>query len=168
MIWLSDFERGSMLQPKDSRFPLMVASCYKNLEQKQEALKIYERIAQMDPNSKTCLEQLVNLCNEMGYSAKAEHYQHLYHDLIDRLAEMQREESQYARDNRYQEYNDGYNYSRQQANNPMEFRSKNDQALDVGLRVHDEYGGNPMERKQADNQNDEIFKGFDIDIPDDD
>lgn len=89
---LKFFERAAELAPKQPRYLMMVASCHRNMDQKQEALTTYEKVMQLDPNNKQCLEHLIKLTTEMGLSAKADYYQRLYKDLMERIALMQQEE----------------------------------------------------------------------------
>lgn len=88
------FERATALAPKEPRYPIMVAACYRNMDCKQEALEVYERVIQMDSSNKQCLEHLIKLTTEMGLTAKADHYQHQLADLIDRMQQMEQEEYQ--------------------------------------------------------------------------
>lgn len=88
------FERASALAPKEPRYPLMVASCYRNLDCKQEALEVYEKVIQLDPSNKQCLEHLIKLTTEMGLTNKADHYQHMHTELVERMQQIQQEEYQ--------------------------------------------------------------------------
>jgi intraflagellar transport protein 88 len=88
---LKYFERAAALAPKEPRYPLMVASCYRSLDLKQEALEVYERVIQMDPLNRQCLDHLVKLTTEMGLSAKADHYQVMLRDVTERLREIEAE-----------------------------------------------------------------------------
>jgi intraflagellar transport protein 88 len=86
------FERASAIAPKEPRYPLLVASCYRGMDCKQEALDVYEKVIQMDSSNKQCLEQLINLTTEMGLSAKADHYQKMHAELVERLQQIEQEE----------------------------------------------------------------------------
>jgi intraflagellar transport protein 88 len=88
---LKFFERAAALAPKEPRYPLMVASCYRSLDCKPEALEVYEKVVQMDPMNKQCLEHLVKLTTEMGLSAKADQYQVMLRDVVARLQEIEQE-----------------------------------------------------------------------------
>jgi intraflagellar transport protein 88 len=90
------FERAAAIAPKEPRYPLLVASCYRSMDCKQEALEVYEKVLQMDPSNKQCLENLIKLTTEMGLSAKADHYQKMLAELIERLQQVEREEMQEA------------------------------------------------------------------------
>jgi len=85
------FERAAALAPKKPRYPLMVASCYRNMDCKQEALEVYENVIQMDPVNQQCLEHLIKLTTKMGLSAKSDQYQGMLRDLVDRMDEMNQE-----------------------------------------------------------------------------
>ncbi|KAK8860347.1 Intraflagellar transport protein 88 [Tritrichomonas musculus] len=89
---LNFFQRATALAPKEPRYPLMVASCYRSMDCKNEALEVYEKVIQMDPMNKQCLEHLIKLTTEMGLTAKADHYQQMHQDIVDRMNEMQQEE----------------------------------------------------------------------------
>lgn len=96
---LNLFQRAAALAPKDPRYPLMVASCYRSMDCKNEALEVYERVIQMDPVNKQCLEHLIKLTTEMGLTAKADHYQQMLTDMIDRMQEMAQEEMMKKQEN---------------------------------------------------------------------
>ena len=89
---LKFFERASALAPKEPRYPLMVASCYRNMDMKPEALAVYEKVMQLDPNNKQCLEHLIKLTTEMGLSQKADYYQRMLADLMERLRLMEEQQ----------------------------------------------------------------------------
>jgi intraflagellar transport protein 88 len=58
---------------------------------KQEALEVYENVIQMDPVNQQCLEHLIKLATEIGLSAKADQYQAMLRDLVDRMEETNQE-----------------------------------------------------------------------------
>jgi len=60
------FERASQIQMKESKWRLMVASCYRRMGSYQKALKIYEEIYHEYPDNIECLRFLVQLCKDMG------------------------------------------------------------------------------------------------------
>ncbi|KAH0794603.1 TPR Domain containing protein [Histomonas meleagridis] len=84
---LKFFERASILAPKEPRYPLFVASCYRNMDCKQEALEMYEKVIDMDPMNRQCLEHLIKLTNEMGLTQKSDHYQAMLAEYIEREQE---------------------------------------------------------------------------------
>ncbi|KAK8864014.1 Intraflagellar transport protein 88 [Tritrichomonas musculus] len=88
------YERASSIAPKEPRYPLMVASCYRSMDMKQEALEVYEKVIQMDSSNKQCLEHLIKLTGEMGLTAKCDHYQHMLAELVERLQQIEQEEYQ--------------------------------------------------------------------------
>ena len=59
-------QRASQIQPKEGKWKLMVASCYRRMENYEKALKLYEEINTEDPNNVECLRFLVQLCKEMN------------------------------------------------------------------------------------------------------
>jgi intraflagellar transport protein 88 len=94
------FERASAIAPKEPRYAMLVASCYKSMDSKQEALDVYERVLQMDSSNKQCLEQLVKLTTEMGLTAKADHYQKMHAEVVERLQQIEQEEMAQRAENR--------------------------------------------------------------------
>lgn len=60
------FERASQVQPKEVKWQLMVASCYRRSENYQKALKLYEEIYNEYPENTECLRFLVQICQELG------------------------------------------------------------------------------------------------------
>ena len=102
------YERATAISPKEPRYPLMVASCYRSMDMKQEALEVYEKVIQMDSTNKQCLEHLIKLTNEMGLTAKSDHYQHMLTDLIERLQQMEQEEYQEQLEQQQQQNGFGY------------------------------------------------------------
>ena len=66
------FERASQIQPKEVKWKLMVASCYRRMNLYQQALKLYEEIIQEHPDNIECLRYLVSICKDLGM--KYDHY----------------------------------------------------------------------------------------------
>lgn len=62
----SFFDRASQVQPKEVKWRLMVASCYRRMESLDKSLKIYEDIYNEHPENMECLRFLVQLCQQMG------------------------------------------------------------------------------------------------------
>jgi len=60
------FERAAQVQPKEVKWQLMVASCYRRSENYQKALKLYEEIYNDYPENMECLRFLVQICQELG------------------------------------------------------------------------------------------------------
>lgn len=60
------FERASQIQPKEVKWKLMVASCYRRTGSSQRALSLYEEIYAEYPDNIECLRFLVQLCKELG------------------------------------------------------------------------------------------------------
>jgi len=60
------FERAAQIQPKEVKWKLMVASCYRRTGSSQRALSIYEEIYAEYPDNIECLRFLVQLCKELG------------------------------------------------------------------------------------------------------
>lgn len=74
---LEFLERGAAVAPKDTRILLRIGSCHMQMDNKQTALEIYEKVHQMDPDNKTCLEQLVKVSRDLSLGSQTEHYQQL-------------------------------------------------------------------------------------------
>jgi intraflagellar transport protein 88 len=48
------FERAAQIQPREVKWKLMVASCYRRMENKERALKLYEDIHSSYPENAEC------------------------------------------------------------------------------------------------------------------
>mmetsp|Transcript_25657 Transcript_25657/g.22679 ORF Transcript_25657/g.22679 Transcript_25657/m.22679 type:complete len:127 (+) Transcript_25657:1653-2033(+) len=75
------FERASQIQPKEVKWKLMVASCYRRMGILQKALKLYEDINNEHPDNIECLRFLVQLCKDMSLP---------YDNYAGRLRELER------------------------------------------------------------------------------
>ena len=73
------FERAAQIQPKEVKWRLMIASCYRRMNLFNEALRVYEDIHSEDPDNLDCLRGLVQIRKELGLK-----YQHLSEDLMRR------------------------------------------------------------------------------------
>lgn len=60
------FERAAQIQPREVKWKLMVASCYRRTGSSQRALSLYEEIYAENPDNIECLRFLVQLSKEMG------------------------------------------------------------------------------------------------------
>jgi len=67
------FERAAMIQPKEVKWKLMVASCYRRMNLFQQALELYEDINEKNPDNIECLRYLVTICKDLG---KKEYYEY--------------------------------------------------------------------------------------------
>ena len=67
------FERASEIQPKEVKWRLMVASCYRRMGSYATALDLYEEIHITHPENLECLRYLVALCKEMH--RRYDHYE---------------------------------------------------------------------------------------------
>ena len=60
------FDKASLIQPKEVKWRLMVASWYRRMNLFQQALDLYEEINDQHPDNIECLRYLVNLCKDLG------------------------------------------------------------------------------------------------------
>lgn len=60
------FERAFQIQPKELKWKLMVASCYRRMGSFERALKHYQEVYAENPENMECLKFLVQLCKETG------------------------------------------------------------------------------------------------------
>lgn len=60
------FERAQQIQPKENKWSLMIASCYRRMNLFNEALKVYEDIYEENPDNIDCLRGLVQIRKELG------------------------------------------------------------------------------------------------------
>lgn len=67
------FERAAQIQPKEVKWRLMVASCYRRMNLFQQALDMYEAIHRDHPDNIECLRYLVTICKDLG---KKEYYEY--------------------------------------------------------------------------------------------
>jgi intraflagellar transport protein 88 len=171
---LKYFERAAAIAPKESRYPLMVASCYRSMDCKQEALDVYEKVLQLDPSCKQCLEHLIKLTTEMGLSSKADHYQKVLAELIERTQAMDQEE---AEDRQRNGIGGGLSVNQSTGIgkasafeplgpgttvNPMPF-GKKEKVEAPSLQVGD--GGARVQKAVAGNASEDIWAGVNIDLP---
>ncbi|EAY01380.1 TPR Domain containing protein [Trichomonas vaginalis G3] len=169
---LKFFERASELAPKQPRYLMMVASCHRNMDQKQEALTTYEKVMQLDPNNKQCLEHLIKLTTEMGLSAKADYYQRLYKDLMERIAIMQQEEmeaqQQQGQDDTpmgFQPQQFGNDDFRRPQDNVMNFGNQRENVVAPDLNV-DANANGMVQNARAGEGDGNMWDDVDIDLPD--
>ena len=67
------FERASEIQPKEVKWRLMVASCYRRMANIRRAIECYEEIHSSYPDNVECLKYLCALSKESG--RRYEHYE---------------------------------------------------------------------------------------------
>lgn len=63
------FSRAAEVQPKEVKWLLMVASCYRRMAAYPQALKTYEDVHRQHPHDQECLRYLCSICKEMGLDA---------------------------------------------------------------------------------------------------
>lgn len=68
------FERAVLIQPRDIKWPLMIASCVKRSGNLPQALQMYKDTHDRFPQNVECLKFLVRLCGDMGLSSDAAVY----------------------------------------------------------------------------------------------
>ena len=69
------FEKASQIQRKEVKWKLMVASCYRRVDDKERALATYKEIESKHENNIECLDYLTKLCKQMGRSKEMEEYE---------------------------------------------------------------------------------------------
>ena len=92
------FERASQIQPKEVKWQLMIASCYRRMNLFNEALKVYEEIYEENQDNIDCLRGLVSIRRELGLK---------FNQFQEKLAILDREEEakrqyEYAQNQQYQ------------------------------------------------------------------
>lgn len=60
------FERAAQVQPKECKWRLMIASCYRRMSLFNDALKVYEEIHGEHPDNLECLRYLVQIRKELN------------------------------------------------------------------------------------------------------
>ena len=68
------FERAAMLQPQDSKWPLLIASCYRKNGNYQTAFECYKFVNEKFPDNAVCLKFLVRICTDLGIKDLAAEY----------------------------------------------------------------------------------------------
>jgi len=63
------FRQAAAVAPKDVKWRLMIASCYRRMDANAEALETYKQVHRDFPDDIECLEYLVMLCRDMGREA---------------------------------------------------------------------------------------------------
>jgi intraflagellar transport protein 88 len=173
------FERASAIAPKEARYPMLVASCYRSMDCKQEALDVYERVIQMDSSNIACLQQLVKLTTEMGLSAKADHYQKIHAEMVERQQQIESEELAAQADARGTGLGGGLagaglggtttgfgSTQGQVAASPASLALPKKETVETpSLRIGDT-GAGLVQRTVAGNGKDDIWAGYNIDLPD--
>ena len=77
------FERASQIQPKEVKWQLMIASCYRRMNLFNEALKVYEEIYEENQDNIDCLKGLVQIRKDLGMK---------YQQFSEKLMVLDREE----------------------------------------------------------------------------
>ena len=65
------FERAAQIEPKEVKWRLLVASCYRRIGAFPKAKQMYEEIHRAHPNNIECPRYLLHLCKEMGLTEEA-------------------------------------------------------------------------------------------------
>ncbi|MEW5306044.1 MAG: hypothetical protein WDW36_008545 [Sanguina aurantia] len=68
------FDLASKIQPTESKWCLMVASCFRRIQALPQALSKYKEVHKEHPENLECLRYLVHLCTEMGRRPEAQEY----------------------------------------------------------------------------------------------
>merc|ERR1711988_27000 len=68
------FERAAQIQPQETKWKLMVASCHRRIQNFSRALQIYQEIHAEHPDNIECLRFLVHCCSEQQMKEQAHEY----------------------------------------------------------------------------------------------
>jgi intraflagellar transport protein 88 len=68
------FERAAQIQPKEVKWRLMVASCFRRMNHFPQALEMYESINRDHPDNIECLRYLVTISKEMNKTKEQHDY----------------------------------------------------------------------------------------------
>jgi intraflagellar transport protein 88 len=60
------FEKACLIQPTESKWPLLLASCYRRSGSYQLAFETYKSIHEKFPDNVECLRFLVRICTDLG------------------------------------------------------------------------------------------------------
>jgi len=69
------FQKAAQIQPKEVKWQLMVASCYRRVQRLTEAFATYKLIDKKHPDNVECLNYLVKLSKELGHPEETKEYQ---------------------------------------------------------------------------------------------
>ena len=69
------FQKAAQIQPKEVKWQLMVASCYRRVQRLTEAFAVYKQIDKKHPDNVECLNYLVKLSKELGHPEETKEYQ---------------------------------------------------------------------------------------------
>jgi hypothetical protein len=69
------YEKASLIQPYEVKYPLMMASCKRRNGHVQAALSSYKNIHEKFPENVECLKFIIRMTSDMGLHADAEEYQ---------------------------------------------------------------------------------------------
>ncbi|KRX05596.1 hypothetical protein PPERSA_12774 [Pseudocohnilembus persalinus] len=126
------FERASQIQPKEMKWRLMVASCYRRMGSYQKALKIYEEIYQQDPDNIECLKFLTQLYKDMNmpYEEVAAQLRKKELEISNQPMDYPDQNLQYMNDQNQQQQNNIYNDygNNQQDDQPFQIRQTQSRA----------------------------------------
>ena len=65
------FERASQIQPKEAKWNLMMAGCYRRMNLFDEALKVYEKVHDSFPGSVECVRGLIQLRKDLNMGCES-------------------------------------------------------------------------------------------------
>lgn len=78
------FERAAEVEPKEAKWRLMVASCYRRMREYERALELYKTIHEEFPDNMECLSYIVAICRDVGRP---------FQEYEDRLVRLEREQA---------------------------------------------------------------------------
>ncbi|KAJ3218670.1 Intraflagellar transport protein 88 [Clydaea vesicula] len=85
------FERAALIQPSESKWQLMIASCFRRNGNYQKAFENYKKIHEKFPDNVECLRFLVRICTDLGMKD--------VHDYINKLAKAEKNKELTATEN---------------------------------------------------------------------
>jgi len=139
------FERAAQIQPKEVKWRLMVASCYRRTGSSQKALSLYEEIYAEHPDNIECLRFLVQLCKELGLP---------FEEYAGQLRQLERQME--ALEARYPfQQGGGYGYG-DEDQGQLQGNDDQDQHIDVNVNVDNSNRNRKVAQKptQKENQDD--------------
>lgn len=83
------FERAAQIQPREVKWQLMVASCYRRRGEYATSKRLYEDIHRRHPENTECLRYLVHLCKDSGLIDEA-------NDWYNKVKKLERQEQERA------------------------------------------------------------------------
>jgi len=82
---LKFFERAAQLDPQETKWSLMVASCHRRMGKFKEAFEVYKQVHVDNPEDIDCLKHIITLCQQCQYLDERDMYKEKLEKLEEKL-----------------------------------------------------------------------------------